>query len=244
MMHMDEHGHHPMVSVIMPAYNAEMYIEEAISSVMEQTLTDWELLVIDDCSTDHTYDKALSMSIFDERVRIIRNEKNLGVSRTRNHGLDIARGQYIAFIDSDDLWHQEKLQRQIKKMNDLNAEICYSSYEIVDAAGKNSRADLIVPCQVDLKQLLKANVILCSSLLISADVLRNVRFSTEFYHEDYALELQLLKEGATAVGCTEPLVKWRFIENSRSFNNLSLFACMYYFVHYTCAGVHKYFRRY
>lgn len=258
-MHTQAHHTSPLVSVIVPAYNASAYIEETMRSVMAQTMTDWELIVIDDCSSDGTFGIAEIVSSTDSRIRVYRNEQNSGVSRTRNRGLDLARGMFIAFLDSDDIWYPEKLERQIGRLNQTGAQICCSSYEIIDASGTNTRADIIVPEQLDLNLLLKENVILCSSLLIRSEALRDTRFTTAFYHEDYAFELQLLRQGCRAVGCREPLVKWRYIANSRSFNkwnsaknrwkiyrdylHLPLGKSAYYFIHYTCAGLRKYLRR-
>ena len=103
------------VTVIMPAYNAERFIGEAISSVIAQTYENWELLVIDDCSTDGTFEIAKSFEEKDERIKVFKNEKNLGVARTRNRGIDASEGEYVAFIDSDDAWLSEKLFKQVKK---------------------------------------------------------------------------------------------------------------------------------
>ena len=103
----------PLVSVIMPAYNAESFIEEAISSVVKQTMTDWELFVIDDCSKDDTLQIAQKHAADDTRIHILINDINLGVAKTRNKGIDLAKGQYIAFIDSDDYWRQCFLEKMI-----------------------------------------------------------------------------------------------------------------------------------
>lgn len=103
----------PLVSVIMPAYGAEAYIEEAIASVQAQTYENWELLVLEDCSPDRCAQIVEDMAREDSRIRLLRNEKNMGVARTRNRGLDLCRGDYVAFLDSDDLWRPQKLQKQL-----------------------------------------------------------------------------------------------------------------------------------
>ena len=101
---------HPLVSVVMPAYNAEKYIGEAIRSVQSQTYTNWILLVIDDCSTDHTVDVVQAFVNTDDRIRLFRNTRNLGAAKTRNRGLELSEGEWVALLDSDDIWHSDKLE--------------------------------------------------------------------------------------------------------------------------------------
>lgn len=101
----------PLVSVIMPAHNAERFLEEAIQSVISQTVTDWELLVIDDCSSDNTRQIAAEFAQKDPRIRLLANEQNMGVAKTRNRGLDLCSGQYVALLDSDDYWKPQLLEK-------------------------------------------------------------------------------------------------------------------------------------
>lgn len=206
------------VSVIMPAYNAERFIEESIRSVMEQTFTDWELLVIDDGSKDATCAIVEKLAAEDERITLFKNEKNMGVAKTRNKGFDLSKGRYVALLDSDDLWHSDKLERQIALLLREKAELAYCSYAIVDSDGNKVKDDYIVPEQVSFEGLLRENAIGCSTVLLSRDIVLRYRFKTEFYHEDYVLWLDLLRDGHKAVGCSEPLVKWRLIDGSRSFD--------------------------
>jgi len=249
----------PLVSVIMPAYNAERFIEEAISSVRAQTITDWELLIIDDCSTDKTRDIANTCAKQDSRIYVIKNEINLGVAVTRNYGIEYAKGKYIAFLDSDDRWHATKLEQQIKKIEFTCAGIAYCSYSIVDIDGIKCRADYLVPESVNYGNLLKENCIQCSAMLIPAEILRKIKFNTDYYHEDYILGLDILNAGYTAVGCSEVLLDWRYIANSRSFDKkksahnrwkiyrdylkLHFIKCLWVFACYTIAGIRKYYRK-
>lgn len=247
------------VSVIMPAYNAARFLEPAIRSVMNQTVTDWELLVLDDGSTDDTCAIAAALAEQDSRIRLVPNAHNMGVARTRNRGFDLCRGEYVALLDSDDVWLPEKLERQLALMERELTDLCYCSYSIVDAAGEKSRQDYLVPARTDFEKLLRENVIGCSTVLMHSRVLENHRFETEFYHEDYVLWLTLLREGFKACGCTEPLVQWRLIENSRSFDkrkaarnrwhiyrdylNLPLVKSGEVFAAYAAASLKKYFRK-
>ncbi len=208
----------PLVSIIMPAYNCAAYIEEAVRSVMAQTCESFELLVIDDGSKDDTFAIARRLAAEDARVTALKNPENMGVARTRNRGLDMARGEYVAFLDSDDRWHPDKLQEQIRRMEEENAALSYTSYAIVDADGKPSKAAYIVPAQVTFDQLLLENVIGCSTVMLARRVAETYRFATDFYHEDYCLWLDILCGGHKAAGCTAVLTDWRLIQNSRSFN--------------------------
>lgn len=250
----------PTVSVIMPIYNAERFVEGAILSVIDQTFDSWELIAIDDGSSDDSFLKALAAANGDRRIQVLRNSMNSGVSYTRNRGISLARGKYIAFLDSDDEWHPEKLKRQITKIEEFGADIGYCSYAIIDAKGKKVRGDYLVPEKVDFDDLLKENCIQCSAMVILSDIVRKFQFTTDFYHEDYILGLQMLHSGYKAVACQEILLNWRYIENSRSFNkwraarnrwkiyrkflHLPLLKSMNLFIHYAFAGLRKYSRKY
>lgn len=246
----------PRVSVIMPAYNAEAYIEAAIRSVMNQTMPDWELIVLDDGSRDGTCGIVEGLAAEDPRVTLVRNSENMGVARTRNRGFDLCSGRYAALLDSDDVWHPDKLEKQLARMEQTGAELSCTSYAIVDADGKKIRNDVTVPEWITFEQLLKVNKIGCSTVMLDARILKEHRFRTDFYHEDYVLWLQLLRSGIRAAGCTEVLADWRYIANSRSFNKkkaagnrwkiyreylgLSLPKSLWLFANYGASGLKKY----
>lgn len=249
----------PLVSVIMPAYNAAPFIKDAISSVIAQTVTDWELLVIDDGSSDDSRQIAAELAQGDARIQLLVNEQNMGVAKTRNRGIEMAKGQYIAFLDSDDVWYPEKLERQLEKMRREDAGIGYCSYGIIGVSGDKVRADYLVPETASYRDILKENYIQCSAMLIRADIVKRFLFNTEFYHEDYILGLDMLRAGEKAVGCRELLLNWRYLENSRSFNkkksainrwkiyreylHLPLYKTVYLFGGYAMAGFRKYLRK-
>jgi len=210
----------PVVSVVMPAYNCRSYIRQAVESVMGQTFSDWELLIINDCATDDTLAVARELAAGDPRIRVLSNEKNLGVSKTRNRGIAEAKGKYIAYLDSDDVWLPEKLEKQLALMERTGATLCYCSYAIIDKDGNPSKADYISPETVTYEELLRENVIQCSSIVLPAEVARKYPFTSEFYHEDYVLSLSVLRDGYTAAGCTQVLSQYRHIEGSRSANKV------------------------
>lgn len=249
----------PLVSVVMPVYNAGPYVAAAIRSVLAQTMNDWELIVIDDRSTDDSCQKVMQIAENDPRIIVCRNEENLGVAKTRNRGIQKCRGQYVAFLDSDDTWHPDKLRQQLEKMSAEKADVVYCSAAIVGTSDEKVRADYIVPERIDFEGLLKENVITCSSMLIRTEILREIAFNPEYFHEDYVLSLDILSAGYKAVGCTDVLMNWRYMGDSRSFNKiksawnrwlvyrehlkLSVARSSMLFMHYSLAGVKKYGRR-
>lgn len=206
------------VSVIMPAYNAAAYIEEAIRSVMDQTYGAWRLLVLDDGSSDDTVEIVRRLAEQDSRILLFRNEENLGAARTRNRGLDLCEEGYVAFLDSDDRWHPEKLATQVALAERTGADVVYTSYAIIDTDGCYCRQPYVVPEQTDFNHMLKENVIGCSAVLLAPQVARTYRFSADFYHEDYCLWLDMLRNGCRAVGSAQVLTEWRLVSGSRSYN--------------------------
>ena len=127
------------MSIITPLYNGEEFIRDAVESVLAQTYENWELLVIDDGSSDNGYNIVKEYSDNDKRIKLLKNEKNSGVTKTRNKGIEASDGRYIAFLDSDDMWHREKLEKQLNFMNNKNAAISCTAYARVDRAGNEKK---------------------------------------------------------------------------------------------------------
>lgn len=247
----------PLVSIIMPAYNCEKYITEAIVSVINQSYTDWELIVIDDCSQDSTVDKVKKLASLDTRINLYRNERNIGVSKTRNKGIALATGQWIAFLDSDDCWTPDKLQKQMRLAADNRnkTEFIFTASCFMDENGRLFKWVMPVPETVTYKDLLKHNVISCSSVLISKQCLGNHRMVGDSIHEDFALWLSILKNNVIAYGINEPLLIYRISGNSKSGNKLNsarmsyrtykflkinTFKIIYYMFFYAICGFKKY----
>lgn len=218
----------PLVSVVMPAYNAERFIEEAILSVIHQTLTDWELIVVDDCSQDATPAIVERRAAQDSRIVLVRLEKNLGVAAARNQGFARCRGSYIALLDSDDVWHPQKLACQVALARDTKAEILYCSYRIIDENGRKICGDFIVPVTTNFEDFLTRAVISCSTALLSRSIVDTYRFSTEYFHEDLAFWLQLLHDEHTARGTTEVLAGYRISKGTRTANKAHSAACRWW----------------
>lgn len=210
----------PLVTVITPAYNAEYFIKETIDSVLEQSVSNWEMIVIDDGSTDRTQEIVAEYAQMDARIRLIVNESNMGVARTRNRGLELFRGQYVAFLDSDDYWEPNMLEKMIARAVETGADIIYCSYSLVDESGKKVCNDFIVPRRTTFEESIVRSVITCSTVLITADLAKNNRFPTNMYHEDIAMWFKILRDGGTACGVTEVLASYRQRKNSRSGDKL------------------------
>ena len=210
----------PLVSVIMPAYNAERYVEEAIRSVMQQTVTDWELLVLDDASSDSTAEIVQKLAAQDSRIQLLPNDHNIGVANTRNRGFALSHGQYVALLDSDDRWYPEKLEKQLALAERSRADIIYCSYDIIDENGNQKCDDFIVPETTNFDSFLSKSVISCSTALLSEQIVKKYHFATDVYHEDLALWLQLLQDGYRAEGVREVLGSYRVMSGTRASNKL------------------------
>jgi glycosyltransferase involved in cell wall biosynthesis len=126
-----------LVSIITPNYNCAQFIAQTIDSVLAQTYQNWEMLIIDDCSTDGSYDIALKYAEKDTRIRVYRMGKNGGAAFARNKAIELSRGDYLAFLDSDDLWLPEKLEKQLQFMQSNDCDFCFTEYEHIDEAGKS-----------------------------------------------------------------------------------------------------------
>lgn len=245
----------PAVSIIMPAYNAEKYIEKAICSVQRQTMADWELIVVDDNSKDATAQIIHRLSAADDRIVPAFNHTNRGAASCRNSAMDMHRGEYIAFLDADDMWHPEKLDCQLAEAAKTKADIVCCSYALVDEEDQHCHGDFIVKEQIDLDAMLRRNEIGCSTVLLSPAV-SGYRFRERFFHEDYALWLEMLQDGHLAVGIQSVLVDYRIVKNSRSndkrrsalnrwriyrnFLHLPIYRCIALMCEYGINGLKKY----
>lgn len=214
------HGKFGLVSIIMAAYNAEKTIELAIESVLNQTYSNFELLVINDCSKDGTAKLVEAFSAKDNRVRLISNEKNSGVSYTRKHGLEEAKGSWIAILDSDDAWTPEKLEKQIALQKRMNADLLFTGSAFMDSDGRPIDWYLHAPAEVTYRQLLKQNVLSNSSALVRKELYAKHYAIVDGMHEDFAIWLSILKEGKKAYGVDEPLLIYRIAKSSKSGNKI------------------------
>ena len=208
----------PKVSIILPMYNAVSTLKETVESVQAQTYTDWELVLVDDCSKDDTKAFAEGLAEEDSRIKVYQMEKNGGPGAATRLGFKYATGGIIAFIDADDLWVTGKLEKQIDFMSKNNYEFVCSDYLWVDKNGKS--LDKIIKCKkvADYDTILKSCPIGSSTVLITTDQLKKVDIPTIRKNNDYALWLVLMRDGLKIYGMNEVLMKYRIIATSNSFN--------------------------
>ncbi len=229
-----------LVSIIMPLYNCEKYIAETINSVLLQTYTNWELLIVDDCSTDNSVEIVKEFAQKDARIKLYEFEQNVGVATARNKAIELSKGRYIAFLDSDDIWLPEKLVKQIAFMEETNTALSYTAY---------------TPNGLTYNDLLKTCSIGCSTVMYDTNSIGKVYMPNVKKRQDYALWLHILRKTHKSEGLVSCLVKYRKYSDSLSSNKwsasryqwqiyrevekLSWLKSCYYFVHYAFYGFIK-----
>lgn len=244
-----------LVSIITPAYNAAAYIAETIESVLVQTHTNWEMLIVNDCSKDNTAEIVQSYAAKDKRIKLINLKQNSGAAAARNTAIKNTKGRYIAFLDSDDLWKKEKLQKQIEFMQQNGYAFTCTSYEHFKETKENIQHQVQIPKSLNYNQALKGNQIGCLTVMLDRKQIQNIHFTTQ-KHEDYILWLNILKHGITAYGIQESLALYR-TGNSKSISGnkmqsalwtwkvyresqrLSVVKSMYYMWFYVMNGLKK-----
>lgn len=205
----------PLVSVITAAYNAEAFIAETVASVQAQSLADWEMLVADDASGDRTAEIVAGLAATDPRIRLIRLAQNGGVARARNAALAAAKGRYVAFLDSDDLWLPGKLEHQVAFMQARDAAVSYTSFRRIDETGEQVGRLVKVPSRLTYRQLLKNTAIATLTGMVDTAKTGPIRM-TEARRDDYILWLSILKRGFVAHGLQEDLARYRVVRGSLS----------------------------
>ncbi|MBQ9312275.1 MAG: glycosyltransferase family 2 protein [Bacteroidales bacterium] len=207
-----------LISVITPCYNAEKYIFDTITLVMQQSYTHWELLVIDDCSTDSSAEIIKDLAKQDDRIKYYKTSSPSGSpSLPRNIGIENAQGKYIAFLDADDNWKKDKLEKQYKYIKEYNVDFVYSNYEKIDSKGNKNDRIVKVRKTTSYKDMLKINSIPCLTSMLSRELIGDKRFKP-ILNEDFEFWLQILKQGVTAYNINEVTAYYREAENSRSSN--------------------------
>ena len=243
------------VSIVMPLYNAKEFVGEAIDSVLAQSHTDWELLVVDDCSNDGSVQIVREYAEADKRIRLFCLDQNSGPAVARNRAIAEAAGRYIAFLDADDLWLPHKLQRQLEFMEANDLAFTYSGYEVIDEEGRQI-ATFRPPQSLTYHSLLKTNPIGCLTAIYDTQKLGKTYMPDILKRQDYGLWLRILWHITSARGIMEPLAVYRRRKSSVSSNKLKaalyqwkiyreleglgFFKTLYYFVHYAYSGLRKY----
>lgn len=227
----------PLISVIMPVYNGEKYIKKAVESVFAQEVP-LELLVIDDGSSDNT-EKVLSAYSGREDFWYVKNTKNMGAAASRNRGVQMARGRYVAFLDADDWWGEGKLKEQLQVLKETGYVLCSTGRELMHPDGSSTGRTIPVQEKISYADLLKHNCINCSSVLIEREAALSFPMEHDDSHEDYIMWLKVLKKYGYAVGINKPYLKCRLSEGGKSRNKLKSAAMTYKVYRYMGYGVLK-----
>ena len=245
------------VSIILPVFNCEKYLKHTIVSVQSQVYKNWELLIVDDASTDGSLAEARRFAAHDPRIKVMSVEKNMGVGACRNMALEKATGEYIAFIDSDDLWAKEKLSRQIVFMKKLGIGLSHTAYAYMNAKGEvMERGQNDVDECIGLKQYMKTSQIGMSTVMIDRRIISDIRFPADRQlSEDARLWMSFMRKGEMFYGLNQVLMLYRVrnkqlsqrkdkmalqtfkrYANEKSLSRAEQLCC---FLHYAYNGVRK-----
>ena len=246
------------VSIITPCHNSESTIRDTIESVLAQTFQDWEMIVVDDASSDASAAIVREYAARDPRIRCFATERPSGSpALPRNIGIDNASGEYIAFLDSDDLWLPEKLERQLEFVEETKAPVAYSFYEKISYDGVRSGREVRTRMRTTYSKLLTSNSIPCLTSIVRRDVIGETRFK-QISQEDFCFWLDILRKGHTALNQGEVLALYREARTSRSANKFDMFIgywrvirrhqhipflrCALYTIPFTILGFAKYLK--
>lgn len=222
-----------LVSIIMPSWNTGSFIAESIQSVINQTYQNWELIIVDDCSTDNTDDVVSSFS--DHRIRYYKNEKNSGAALTRNRALREAQGEWIAFLDSDDIWFPQKLEKQVKFMKDNQYVFSYHEYEKIDEEGNPLNVYVSGPMTISKKKMYLYDYIGQLTMMYSAKYFGVIQIKDIKKNNDYAIRLKLYKKpNIMCYLLKENLAKYRVRTHSISHDKLNRKLKSHYDLFHTC----------
>ncbi|ARO97216.1 Putative teichuronic acid biosynthesis glycosyltransferase TuaG [Vibrio alginolyticus] len=210
-----------LISIITASYNCEGFIKKTYDSIASQTYKHWEWIVTDDCSSDSTLECLREISLNDSRVKVFLNDVNSGAAVSRNNSISKSQGDYLAFIDSDDVWYTEKLEQQLSIMDSNDLEFSFTAYELIDESGKslNKRIDFEQCEAIGYKDMLKKKATVgCSTVMLRKNAFNDLSMPLIRTGQDYALWLKLLKLGAKAYPINKVLMQYRIVPGSISRN--------------------------
>ena len=243
-----------LVSIVIPAFRCARYLRQALDSALAQDVPE-EILIIDDCSDDGL-EEIVGAYCGYPQIRYIRNEQNLGVAESRNRGVALARGTYIAFLDADDIWTPDKLKKQLSRIRETGTVMCSTARELMNPNGTLTGYVIPVPEAYSFRDLLTENLVNCSSVLIRTDVAREFPMRHDDAHEDSLTWLQVLRKYGQGCAVNEPLLKYRITNSGKSGSKLKsakmtfqtyrymgfgFFRSCLYFTGYVFHGMKKYF---
>jgi len=244
-----------MVSIITPSYKSERFISKTIETVLNQTYKKWEMIIVDDLSPDNSNDIIEKYAKQDSRIKLIRLLENSGPAVARNRAIEEAGGRYIAFLDADDLWKMDKLEKQIDFMNENDLAFTYSSYDLIDE-DDNTLGYFKTKEQITYGEMLKTSSVGCLTAIYDTNKIGKVYMPIILKRHDYALWLKILKKIGATKGLGESLAVYRIHDNSVSSNKLiailyvwkvyreieyiAFFKSIYYMLHFIINGIKKY----
>ncbi|UYW00912.1 glycosyltransferase [Flavobacterium agricola] len=216
-----------LVSIITPTFNSEKYILETIQSVIKQTYSNWEMIIVDDCSTDSTFSLLTLQAELEPRIKVLKLAKNSGAGVARQLALDNSNGNYIAFLDSDDMWKPEKLQVQIDFLKTNNLAITFSGYELIDEKSNPLRKLILPKKQVTYKELFYCNWIGNLTGIYDVTKIGKIPISTFRKRQDWIMWLEVLKIEKVAFSTPNNLAYYRIRKDSISASKLQLLKSNY-----------------
>ena len=207
-----------LISIITPSYNSEKYLKECIESVLNQTYSNWEMLLVDDASIDGSRSIIESYSSKESRIKTILLDENSGAAKARNIAIDRSEGRYIAFLDSDDIWFSEKLEIQLMFMRDNKYAFTFSSYDVITEDALRVVSRISAPIKISYSQYLKNTIIGCLTVMIDKSKFDNIKMPILRSSHDMALWLDLLREREYAYGIQQSLAQYRSVKSSNTSN--------------------------
>jgi teichuronic acid biosynthesis glycosyltransferase TuaG len=244
-----------LVSIITPMYNSSRFIEETILSVLSQTYQNWELLITDDASKDNSIQVVEKYVAQDKRIRLFVSKENIGAAAARNISLSNAKGKFIAFLDSDDLWTPYKLEKQLTFMLNNGYAFSITNYSIIEEDGSKTNKTIVAPVELNYHQYLRNTIIGCLTVMINKELTGDFEMPNIKSSHDMALWLQIMKRGYKVYGLADSLSLYRLVSNSntakkwkaakdvwrvyRNFENLSLIYSAFNFAFYAFNAVKK-----
>lgn len=208
----------PLVSVIMPCYNMAQFVSGSIESVQFQSYKNWELLIVDDASTDNSVGIVKSYYAQDERIHLFVKNIHSGIADSRNQAIRMAQGHFLAFLDADDIWHPEKIECQLHFMTEKHVGFSYSTYDWIDENGQTLNKVIKTVGNMTYKDYLRNTVIGCSTVMVDTEIVGEVVVPKFRTSEDTATWLNILKQGFVAYAIETPLVSYRIRRKSASSN--------------------------
>ena len=205
-----------LVSIITPSYNSEKFIKECIESVIAQTYTNWEMMIVDDCSIDNSRQIITSLAEKNKKIKKIFLDNNVGAAEARNVAIRQAKGKYIAFLDSDDLWNPKKLEKQLSFMNENEIAFSYTTYQFMSEGGEDLSNIISAPEKMTYHSYLKNTIIGCLTVIIDREKSGEFEMPNIRSSHDMALWLLIMKRGFSAYGLDDNLARYRIVTTSNT----------------------------